>query len=423
MSEEPENEAPNEEGQGFLFSRQPIVAGERRLIGWELAFGAPDGRTLSVGEANSDDYLASAIEFSKSASWDSLLCGGRALLPVDRRLVFSDVIEELPRNRFLLGLMPCDEIDANFSNRLHDLHSRRGTRLLFFQYSRRDPREQLLDLADAVEIDAFGLAEDARSLLIRRAQRRNLQVLATAVDGDADFVRIRDSGFELFAGQSYSEHSSDTETQATADGKVLLQLLVEARGELEIEPVTRQIESTPALQEGLLRLVNSLELARAQKIENVGQALIMIGAKGLSRWLNLLLFQIGSKHGTRGPLFRVAASRARLMELMVGAGAEEATPDIKARGETAFLIGIMSLVHVLLGVDRKTAITGLVLPDDMRTALAGYEGDLGRMLRLAECLDSGEFVEAAEIAQELGIAPNEIWAHQCAAFDWVAQMI
>ncbi|MBB83134.1 MAG: hypothetical protein CL931_04910 [Deltaproteobacteria bacterium] len=419
----PESDTSNVESRGFFLSRQPIVAGERRLIGWEMAFGAPDGRTLSVGQENSEEYLAAAMELSKTANWDSLLCGGRALLPVDRRLVFSDVIENLPRNRFLLGLAPCDEVDASLSSRLHDLHSRRGTRLLFFGYRRRDPREQLLDLVDAVEIDAFNIDEDARSILVRRAQRRNLQVLATSVDGDADFVRIRDSGFELFSGKSYSEHSEDADTQATADGKELLQLLVEARGELEIEPVTRRIEATPALEEGLLRLVNSLELARAQKIENVGQAVIMIGAKGLSRWLNLLLFQIGSKHGTRGPLFRAAASRARLMELMVGAGAEEATREIKSRGEIAFLVGIMSLVHVLLGVDRKKAISGLVLPEEMGQALLGYEGELGRMLRLCECIDSGEFVEAAEISQELGISPRALWAHQCAAFDWVAQMI
>lgn len=422
---EPENEASNE-GEGavaFFFSRQPIVAGERRLIGWELAFGAPDGRTISHGEEHSDAYFAAASELARTASWDSLLAGGKALLPVDRRLIFSDVLENLPRNRILLGLSPCDEIDSNLSNRLHDLHNRRGTRLLFYGYARRDRREQLLDLADAVEIDAFNLDEEARSLLIRRAQRRNLQVLATSVDGDADFVRIRDSGFELFSGRSYSDPSADAETQATADGKVLLQLLVEARGELEIEPVTKQVESTPALQEGLLRLVNSLELARAQRIENVGQALIMIGAKGLSRWLNLLLFQIGSKHGTRGPLFRVAATRARLMELMVGAGVDGATPAIKAHGETAFLVGIMSLVHVLLGIDRKTAIEGLVLPEEMTHALSGYEGELGRMLRLCECLDSGEFVEVAEIAAELGVTPATLWSHQRAAFEWVAQMV
>lgn len=418
-----ESDTPSEEVAGFYLSRQPIVAGERRLIGWELSFGGLEGQRLSAGEGDEETYVAAAAEFARTAIWDSLLCGGRALLPVNRPLLFSDVMESLPRNRFLLGLTPLDEIDASLSNRLHDLHSRRGTRLLFFGYRRRDPREQLLDLADAVEIDAFKLDEDARALLIRRAQRRNLQVLAASVDGAADFIRTRESGFELFSGRSYSEHSQDADTRATKEGRALLQLLVEARGELEIDPVTKRIESMPTLQEGLLRLVNSLELARAQRIDNVGQALIMIGAKGLSRWLNLLLFQTGSKHGTAGPLFRVAASRARLMELLVGAGAEDATPEKREQGEAAFLTGILSLVHVLLGIDRKTAIKGLALPDHMRSALLDYEGELGRLLRLSECLDGGAFAEVASLVEELGVSATEVWLHQRDAFEWVARMI
>lgn len=407
----------------FFVSRQPIIAGERRLIGWELAFGAPSGEALDPQDASADRYLATLEGFARSARWDSLLAGGRALIHANRRLIFSDVLEQMPRNRLLLGLAPCDEIDASLSNRLHDLHGRRGTRLLFLDYRRRDPREQLLDLADAVEIDAFGLDEATCSLLVRRAQRRKLQVLASSVRHEQDFVRIRDAGFELFSGGSYAEPSGDEATRATAEGKVLLQLLVEARGEIEIDSVARQVEANPALAEGLLKLVNSLELARASKIEDVGQALIMIGAKGLSRWLNLLLFQIGHRNGLRSPLFRVAASRARLMELILGGGVAGAPPAVKDRADTAFLVGILSLVHVLLGVDRETAIGDLSLPEEMRVALTEHAGELGRLLRLAECLDCGEFPEVAEIATELGVAPEMLWEHQCAAWDWVTLML
>ena len=130
--------------------------------------------------------------------------------------------------------------------------------------------------------------------MIRRAQRRKLQILANSIQHDSDFVRIRDSGFDLLQGNAYSESSDNEETQANQEGKLLLQLLIAARGEFEIDTVTRHVEANPTLAQGLLRLVNSLELARSQKIESVGQALIMIGAKGLSRWLNLLLFQVGS---------------------------------------------------------------------------------------------------------------------------------
>ncbi|HPG28805.1 MAG: HDOD domain-containing protein [Spirochaetaceae bacterium] len=403
-------------------SRQPIVAGERRLIGWQLVFGSASGETLSSNAERSEPYLEALLEFGGSARWDSLLCGARAVLAVDRRILFSEVLECMPRNRLLLGLAPLDEVDANLSNRLHDLNSRRGTRLLFLDYHRRDKREQLLDLADAVQIDAFGLDAETQGLLVRRAQRRKLQILASSIQRDVDFVRFREAGFDMLHGQSYSDPSKSDETRATADGRVLIQLLVEARGELEIEKVTKQFDAHESLKEGLLRLVNSLELARAQKIESVGQALVMIGAKGLSRWLNLLLFQIGSRHGTRGPLFRVAASRARLMELaVVGSGTED--PAIKQKAETAFLVGILSLVHVLLGVDRKAAITGLTLPPEMTAALSGYEGQLGRLLRLSECLDAGEFPEVVEIAAELGLAPATLWVHQSEAYDWVMRMI
>lgn len=406
---------------GFLLSRQPIVAGERRLVGWELVFGTTAGHVLAPTEEQSEAYLAAVLEFANSASWDSLLCGGRALLPVDRRLIFSDAIELMPRNRMLLGLSPTESIDASLANRLYALHSRRGSRLLFIGYSRHDPREQLLELADAVQIDAFGLDAETRGLLMRRAQRRKLQILATSVQHDVDFVRIRDSGFDLIQGQSYSEPSDDEETRANREGRVLLQLLVEARGDFEIDLVKRLIEANPALEAGLLRLVNSLELARAQKIENVGQALILIGAKGLSRWLNLLLFQIGSKNGTRGPLFRVAVSRARLMELMLAAreAGDGASQD---RAEAAFLVGILSLVHVLLGVDPKTAIADLTLPDDIARALSNFEGELGRMLHLAISLDRGEFTEVSKVAGELSLDPATIWDHQCRAYDWVMQM-
>ncbi|MAG34216.1 MAG: hypothetical protein CL908_25335 [Deltaproteobacteria bacterium] len=412
------------EAAEFFLSRQPIVAGERRLMGWELAFGSPAGQALTATEEHSGAYLDAVLEFSKTASWDSLLCGGRAVLPIDRRLVFSGVLDLMPRNRMLLALSPCalGEIDKGFSNRLYKLYSRRGARLLFLDYQRRDPREQLLDLAEVAQIDAFGQDAEARQRLVRRAQRRNLKVLASSVEQNVDFVRIRDSGFDLLLGQSYSEPSDDEETQATPDGRVLIQLLVEARGELEVDLVTRRVEENEELRTGLLRLVNSLELARSQKIESISQALILVGAQGLSRWLNLLLFQVGSHHGTQGPLFRVAASRARLMELLVTSrGADD--PGSKERSESAFLVGILSLVHVLLGTDRKTAIAGLTLPDEMGQALTDYKGELGRLLRMSECLDGGQFAELAEIVSELGIGSRALWSQQCEAYDWVMKMI
>ena len=409
------------EQAGYFLSRQPIVASERRLIGWSLTVASQAEGDGDSDRRTSDSHLAAIESFFSTADWEPLLCGARAFLRADRRIVYSDVLERFPRNRLVLELSGGIEVNAALSSRLYDLHSRRGVRLVFLNYARRDAREVLLDLADAVQVDAFDVNEDARGLLVRRAKRRGLQVMANSVRRDTDFLRVRDAGFDLIHGVSYQEPSQDEGTHANQDGKLLLQLLVEAGGEIDVGQVTAAIEGNEALANGLLRLVNSLELARAQKIESVGQAVIMIGAKGLTLWLLLLLFQVGNHSGMRGPLFRVAASRAKTMELITLASVGADAPG-KERGHEAFLVGILSLVHVLLGIDRAKAISGLNLSAEMSAALCRYEGGLGRLLRFAECLDRGDFVETGELAVELGLSAEDVWTHQQAAYAWVYKM-
>ncbi len=409
------------DSERFFLSRQPIVAADRRFLGWQLELAAGDGERFGDGAASSGAHLEAWKRIAGTAPWDALLCGGRALLRVDRRQIFSELFEKLPRNRLLLGLDPGIDVDANLATRLHTLHRQRGMRLLFGDYDRRDAREELLELADAVEIDCARHDAAAQELLIRRAHRRKLQVLASRVDTPADFASRAGAGFDLFLGLHYAESAGNPGSAASQEGRVLLELLLEARAGLEIDAVTSRLTARPGLEEGLLRLVNGLELARAQKIESVEQALIMIGVDGLSRWLNLLLFKVGGVDADRSPLFRVAASRARLMELVASGGATE-DPALKERGETAFLVGMLSLVHVLLGVTRSEAVAGLPLPESIRAAFDGGGDELGLLLRLTESLDSGAFAEVAAVASELGLDTQRVWEHQREAWEWVARI-
>ena len=272
-----------------------------------------------------------------------------------------------------------------------------------------------------VHVDASTGDETSQGKLVRRGKRRALEVLARGVHQTSDFEKLRQLGFDLFLGQHYCDESAEQERTANVDGQALLRLMLDARAGLDLSEVTRQIEATPQLSEGLLQLVNSLALARAQKIDSIHQALILIGVDGLGRWLNLLLFRYGAAGGDRGPLFRVAASRARLLELLVTDGQVD-DPERKADGSTAFLVGMLSFVHVLLGVDRRTAVENFGLPDDLGQALLTGEGTFGRLLWLAEHLDCGRFAEVAEVADELSMDPNQLWAAQREAYAWVYRM-
>jgi hypothetical protein len=59
----------------------------------------------------------------------------------------------------------------------------------------------------------------------------------------------------------------------------------------------------------------------------------------------------------------------------------------------------------------------------MEQASDGYQGEMGRILRLAECLESGECPGGAEVAAEIGKTPLALWAHQRPAFGWVRRIV
>jgi len=77
---------PSDRGaNGSFLSRQPILTVQRKLMGWDLRFGSVDGQALTASASSSQAYHDATLGFASSARWDSLLCGGRALLCVDRK--------------------------------------------------------------------------------------------------------------------------------------------------------------------------------------------------------------------------------------------------------------------------------------------------------------------------------------------------
>ena len=59
-------------------------------------------------------------------------------------------------------------------------------------------------------------------------------------------------------------------------------------------------------------------MARAQKIDSVSQALMLMGRRGLARWLSLLLFAGGEEGGQSSPLFKMGATRGKIMDVYGG---------------------------------------------------------------------------------------------------------
>jgi EAL and modified HD-GYP domain-containing signal transduction protein len=162
-------------------------------------------------------------------------------------------------------------------------------------------------------------------------------------------------------------------------------------------------------------MTNSVGSGSSQKITSLRHAITVLGRRQLQRWLQLLVFAAGSQAGTSNPLLLMAATRGRLMELL----AEEIRLGDSAFADQAFMAGIMSLMPVVVGLPIGEIVTQLGLASHVRDALCDGTGELGDMLRLAECSENGDLEALAEqLASLPGLGPKALNRAQTQALQW-----
>ena len=163
----------------------------------------------------------------------------------------------------------------------------------------------------------------------------------------------------------------------------LLALLSRDAGIVELEA---ELKLNPSVVVQLLRLVNSSAFGLGRNIASLREAIIATGTRQIARWAQLLLYaDSGDLPWCADPLVQLAGTRARFMEL----AASWLRPSDDEFADAAFMTGIFSLVHVVLGSKPSVVLEKLGLAPHIREAIVSGSGELGILLHLAEVAGEG----------------------------------
>jgi c-di-GMP-related signal transduction protein len=166
-----------------------------------------------------------------------------------------------------------------------------------------------------------------------------------------------------------------------------------------------------------MRLVNSVAMGLKAPIQSLSHAVVVLGARQLQRWLQVLLFAHHGAGDSPSPLLTLAVTRGKLMELL----AARETGDEGYR-DRAFMTGILSLMDTLLGTPLPEVVAQLNLTDDVRDALLSRAGSLGALLDLVEALERNDHDTVRRcLAGGRPCALGDLPAIQVAAMAWRRQ--
>ena len=384
------------ESQQIFFGRQPILDREQLLFAYKLFFrdGLPaTGNRADVTDPTQATATVIANAFTELAS-NNALGPYRCFIRIDHDLLFGDLIEALPPQLVALEILESIAPSAEVVARCQQLHERGLTLVIDGVIEFDEAYRPLLALADIIKVDIMKIDDEHLGRLVPQLKTFGKTLLAEKVESAERFARCQALNFDLFQGYYFARPTIIVGKKLNPSQVALTRLLGLVLEDAETSALENAFKLEPGLTVNMLRLTNSVSCGLATKITSLRHAITILGRRQLLRWLQLLLYSGSSSTApTVNPLLQLAATRGRLMELLV-----DKTPEIKDGGreliDQAFMVGILSLMPTLTSVSIEEVLSQLPVAAPVQEALVKRGGVLGHLLTLIESLENEDHAKA-----------------------------
>ena len=404
----------------FYLARQPILGRDQKLVAFELLFrAAPEHE-----DAQLTDYAAATAAVISHASQLGMyqVVGEQvAFVNVDDVVLMSDFVRFLPPDKVILEILETVLPTPQLLGRIRELKELGFKFALDDVIGHSDQVSKLRNLVDVIKVDLQGVGRDGLAELVHALRGPHQKLLAEKVETVEEFQLCLELGFEYFQGYYFARPAILSGKKITPSELVLLRLLDLIHSEADNEAIEAAVKRDALLSLNLLRLVNGyLTGTGVPRVESISQALAQLGRSQLQRWVQILLYS-GPEGNVElnSPLLQLATTRGRLLELMT----LTVRPGDVAGANTAFTVGILSLMDALFDVPMRTILDKVEISREVRTALLERGGDYGAMLSVAEGLERAEpGRDMAAALARLGLSVKQVREIELAAFGWVREL-
>jgi len=382
----------------IYLGRQPILDAQQNLYGYELLFrSGPAPNRAIVSNAMVATATVVAHAFTELGLTDAL-GNQKTFINVDGDFLLSEAVELLPKGKVVLEILETVELTPAVLERCRALKAK-GFALALDDIVELTPAmEPLLAMLDFAKVCISGVTAEALPALVKGLSRYPGKLLAEQVESREQMEQCRQLGFQYFQGYYFARPLVLSGKKVGQSRLALLRLLTQVLDDTDTPQLEQTFKQEPGLSINLLRMANSAAVGARTRITSLRHAITLLGRRQLQRWLQLLLYTDPSGSHTLSPLLQLAATRARLLELL----AEHHMVGDREFADRAFLTGILSLTPALFGSAMEDILGQISsLAADVKQALLRRQGSLGLLLRLTEALESKDMEHVPALVSQL----------------------
>lgn len=371
-----------------IIGRQAIIGSDKSICWYDILYR----------QERDDQGIYSDISITASVldqllhtfGIERVLGSYKGFLKVDTAFLSNDLVGALPKERFVLSLLQQslqDKALPTLLNRLHAQGYRFAINDLHVKPDAASLLKPLLRYVDTVKIDALR-SDPALALKLAEAlQRHGTNVIAAKIENDSLMQHYQSGGVRYFQGY-YIERPSDMESDSlSSDQESILSIRAQLQSDESVETIVSAIERHHVLALQLMQFINSSFFSFSRPITSIAQIVTLLGRKPLGDWLLLMMLSKHNQKGVNHPLLLMVINRTEIMQGLVRLRYKNPT---RAMMHTAYLVGMLSLIHLLLGVDHRSFLRKLNVSSEIEEAMFEAQSAWGELLTMTRSIEHAD---------------------------------
>jgi len=371
----------------IFVGRQAIFDTKLDVYAYELLFrdGNVGGANVVDGnKATSQVIINTFLEMGV----ETLVQHHCAFINLTRDFLLGEIPFPLPAGKIVLEVLEDVAVDDELVDSMKRL-KKEGYTLALDDFILDENNEKLVPFADLIKIDLMALTQKQLIEQVVALKKHDVTLLAEKIETKQEFELCKQLGFEYFQGYYFCKPDVVAGKQLPPNRLALLEMIATLQNpECRFDELETIISKDVAISYKLLRIINSSFYSLPKKVESIQKALVILGLQALRNWVTVIgLSQVDDKPQE---LINISLVRAKMCELLA--------PQIGRDSNSAFTVGLFSMLDVLMDQPIEELLKQLPLSEEISGALIGYNGQLGQLLKIVTAYETGDWKELEKIS-------------------------
>ena len=395
-----------------FIGRQAILDQQKKVYAYEILFRSG---LKNAFDPNLDGNVATQsvmVNAMLDFGMNKLVSDKRAFINFTEQNLLNRAPKLLPSENVVVEILETVQPTPEILQVVQELKEA-GYKIALDDFVLMPGYEPLINMADIIKVDFRITTDPEERKNLREILPKRVRLLAEKIETEEEFQQALDFGYVLFQGYFFCKPAVLHQKRLTSNALSKMRLLREInRQNIDFSSITGVISSDTNLVHKLLTYINSAGVGLNNHVSNLKQATVLLGASGVRRWVTLVSLQTFSED--KPPeLFTLSLLRAKFCEIIAG---ELKRPGLTS--DTAFLLGMFSLLDVLLSLPMDDVLKEVSLSNELSDALRGKDNDLRRLLDLVVAYEKGDWETVITCCARENLQPEQLQPTYDKVLEW-----